>query len=134
MAKKVLIVEDEPEIQEVERMVVEDLLGCEVTLASTGEEALEKVAEEPPDLVVLDLILPGIDGFAVASRMRSLQSFNGTPILALSGLTRGEDKERARAAGCNDVLDKPFDLDALMNKIEGLVGSCSPARSPTNSD
>ncbi len=129
MAKKVLIVEDEPEIQEVERMVVEDLLGCEVALASTGEEALDKVAEGPPDLVVLDLILPGIDGFTVASRMRAQPNFNGTPILALSGLTRGEDKEKARAAGCDDVLDKPFDLDALMAKIEGLVGSCSPARS-----
>ncbi len=126
MAKKVLIVEDEPEIQEVERMVVEDLLGCEVTLASTGEEALDKVSEGPPDLVVLDLILPGIDGFTVASRMRAQPNFNGTPILALSGLTRGEDKEKARAAGVNDVLDKPFDLDALMAKIEGLVGSCSP--------
>ncbi len=129
MAKKVLIVEDEPEIQEVERMVVEDLLGCEVALASTGEEALDKVAEGPPDLVVLDLILPGIDGFTVASRMRAQPNFTGTPILALSGLTRGEDKEKARAAGCDDVLDKPFDLDALMAKIEGLVGSCSPARS-----
>lgn len=129
MAKKVLIVEDEPEIQEVERMVVEDLLGCEVALASTGEEALDKVAEGPPDLVVLDLILPGIDGFTVASRMRAQPNFTGTPILALSGLTRGEDKEKARAAGCDDVLDKPFDLDALMAKIEELVGSCSPARS-----
>ncbi len=129
MAKKVLIVEDEPEIQEVERLVVEDLLGCEVAVASTGEEALDKVAEGPPDLVVLDLILPGIDGFTVASRMRAQPNFNGTPILALSGLTRGEDKEKARAAGCDDVLDKPFDLDALMAKIEGLVGSCSPAGS-----
>ncbi len=128
MAKKVLIVEDEPEIQEVERMVVEDLLGCEVTLASTGEEALDRVSESRPDLVVLDLILPGIDGFTVASRMRAQANFDGTPILALSGLTRREDKEKARAAGCNDVLDKPFDLDALMAKIEGLVGSCSPTK------
>ena len=125
MAKKVLIVEDEPEIQEVERMVVEDLLGCEVTLASTGEEALDMAAKAPPDLVVLDLILPGIDGFAVASQMRAQPKFDGIPILALSGLTRDEDKEKARAAGCDDVLDKPFDLDALVEKIEGLVGSCS---------
>jgi len=118
LAKKVLIVEDEPEIQEVERMVVEDLLGCEVTLASTGEEALDKAAEAPPDLVVLDLILPGIDGFTVASRLRAQTNLQDVPILALSGLTRGEDKEKARAAGCNDVLDKPFDLDALIGKID----------------
>ncbi len=106
-------------------MVVEDLLGCEVSLASSGEEALDKVVETPPDLVVLDLMLPGMDGFAVASRMRAEPTFNGTPILALSGLTRPEDKEKARAAGCNDVLDKPFDLDALVERIERLVGSCS---------
>lgn len=127
MAKKVLIVEDEPEVQEVERMVVEDLLGCEVTVASTGEEALEKLSESTPDLVVLDLLLPGIDGFTVAERMRAESRLDSTRILALSGLTRREDKERAKAAGVNDVLDKPFDLDELVKKIEGLVGSCTPA-------
>ncbi|MGI5835905.1 MAG: response regulator [Chloroflexota bacterium] len=127
MAKKVLIVEDEPEVQEVERMVVEDLLGCEVTVASTGEEALEKLSESTPDLVVLDLLLPGIDGFTVAERMRAESRLDTTRILALSGLTRQEDKERAKAAGVNDVLDKPFDLDELVKKIEGLVGSCTPA-------
>ena len=105
-------------------MVVEELLGCKAELASTGEEALDKATEVHPDLVVLDLILPGIDGFTVASQLRAQPSFDSTPILALSGLTRGEDKEKARAAGCDDVLDKPFDLDALMDKIERLVGSC----------
>ena len=119
--------EDEPEVQEVERMVVEDLLGCEVTVASTGEEALEKLSESTPDLVVLDLLLPGIDGFTVAERMRAESRLDTTRILALSGLTRQEDKERAKAAGVNDVLDKPFDLDELVKKIEGLVGSCTPA-------
>lgn len=123
MAKKVLIVEDEPEIQEVERMVVEDLLGCEVALASTGEEGLDKAAEVAPDLVVLDLLLPGIDGFTVAERMRADPRLRHTSILALSGLTRVEDKERARAAGCDEVLDKPFDLEDLVRKIERLVGS-----------
>lgn len=127
MAKKVLIVEDEPEVQEVERMVVEDLLGCDVTVASTGEEALEKLSGATPDLVVLDLLLPGIDGFTVAERMRAEPRLDSTRILALSGLTRREDKERAKAAGCNDVLDKPFDLDELVKKIEALVGSCTPA-------
>ncbi len=126
MAKKVLIVEDEPEVQEIERVVVEDLLGCEVTLASSGEEALELVSGAPPDLVVLDLMLPGIDGFTVAERMRTQPRLDGTRILALSGLTRQEDRERAKAAGCNDILDKPFDLDDLVKKIEGLVGACTP--------
>ena len=126
MAKKVLIVEDEPEVQEVERMVVEDLMGCEVTLASSGEEALEKASETAPDLVLLDLLLPGIDGFTVAQQMRAQPKLTETRILALSGLTRREDRERALLAGCNDVLDKPFDLDELEKKVEGLVGSCTP--------
>ncbi len=126
MAKKVLIVEDEPEVQEVERMVVEDLMGCDVTLASSGEEALEKVSEAAPDLVLLDLLLPGIDGFTVAERIRTKPELAHTRILALSGLTRGEDKERALLAGCNDVLDKPFDIDELVRKVDALVGSCTP--------
>lgn len=127
MAKKVLIVDDEPEIREIERMVLEDMLGCEVTLASNGEEALAKAVQSSPDLVVLDLLLPGIDGFTVASLLRAEPKLSRTAILALSGLTRKEDKDRARAAGCNDVLDKPFDLDELMRRIEALVGSCAPA-------
>jgi len=125
LAKKVLIVEDEPEVQEVERMVVEDLLGCEVTLASSGEEALEIISSATPDLVLLDLLLPGIDGFAVAEQIRTKHRLEKTPILALSGLTRREDKEKAKAAGCSDILDKPFDLDELVEKIENLVGSCA---------
>lgn len=124
MAKKVLIVEDEPDIQEVERMVVEDMLGCDVTLASSGEEALTRVQENSPDLVMLDLMLPGIDGFTVASHMRQVPRLEKTPILALSGLTRAEDKAKAKEVGCNEVLDKPFDLDELMNMVEQLVGSC----------
>ena len=127
MAKKVLIVEDERDIQEVERMVVEELLGCDVVVASSGEEALDKAAETSPDLVVLDLMLPDIDGFTVASRLRAEPKLNRVPILALSGLTRSEDLERAQAAGCNDVLPKPFDLEELVKKIEGLVGSCTRA-------
>ena len=129
MAKRVLIVEDEPEIQEIERMVMEDLLGCEVVIASTGEEALDKAAKETPDLVVLDLLLPGMDGFTVASRIRTQPELRNTRILALSGLTRNEDKERARSAGCDEVLDKPFDLDELVKKVEKLVGSCAASGS-----
>lgn len=125
MVKRILIVEDEPDVQEIERMVVEDLLGCHATLASTGEEALSKAREIQPDLVLLDLLLPGMDGFAVAAEIRSDSQFSHTCILALSGLSRPEDRDRARAAGCDDTLAKPFDLDDLVRKIEGLVGSCS---------
>ncbi|HEX2923523.1 MAG TPA: response regulator [Chloroflexota bacterium] len=124
MAKKVLIVEDEPDIQEVERMVVQDMMGCDVTIASSGEEALTRAQENSPDLVMLDLVLPGMDGFTVASHLRQEPRLEKTPILALSGLTRAEDKAKAKEVGCNDVLDKPFDLDDLMNKVEQLVGSC----------
>ncbi len=124
MANKILIVEDEPDIQEIERMVAEDLLNCQVELAATGEEALEKAAANPPDLLVLDLMLPGIDGFTVASRFREDPRLRRTCILALSGLTRQEDRDKAYASGCNDVLDKPFDLDELTRRIRGLLATC----------
>ena len=127
MAKRVLIVEDEPDIQEIERMAVEDLLGCDAIVASTGEEALDKAAQSPPDLVVLDLLLPGMDGFTVAARLRADSRLRHANILALSGLSRPEDQKKAREAGCNEVLTKPFDLDELLQKMEKLVAPCASA-------
>ncbi len=116
-ASRVLIVEDEPDNQEIVRAVVEDLVGCSAILAGDGVEALSKAAEESPDLVLLDLMLPRLDGYEVARRLKGEPKTQGIPIIAITALARPKDRARALEAGCDDYVDKPFDLDLLERKI-----------------
>lgn len=118
---RVLIVEDEPDNREIVRAVVEDILGCRADLAGDGLEALSKVFQEVPSLVLLDLMLPRLDGYEVARRVRSDPRTSHVPIIAITALARPRDRTRALEAGCDDYVDKPFDLDVLERKIRGRV-------------
>jgi len=118
---RVLIVEDEPDNQEIVRAVVEDMVGCRAVLASDGLEALDRVSEEAPSLVLLDLMLPKLDGYEVARRLKGDPLTTSIPIIAITALARPKDRARAIDAGCDDYLDKPFDLDLLERKIRANI-------------
>lgn len=118
---RVLIVEDEPDNQEIVRAVVEDMVGCRALLAADGLEALRRASEETPDLVLLDLMLPKLDGYEVARRLRSEPLTRDVPIIAITALARPKDRMRAVEAGCDDYVDKPFDLDLLERKIRARI-------------
>ena len=119
--RRVLIVEDEPDNQEIVRAVVEDMVGCSAMLAADGVEALDRVSEELPSLVLLDLMLPRMDGYEVARRLKGDPRSSHIPIIAITALARPADRTRALEAGCNDYVDKPFDLDALEAKVRSMV-------------
>lgn len=118
---RVLIVEDEPDNQEIVRAVVEDMVGCRAVLASDGLEALDRVSEEAPSLVLLDLMLPKLDGYEVARRLKGDPLTASIPIIAITALARPKDRARAIDAGCDDYLNKPFDLDLLERKIRANI-------------
>ena len=118
---RVLIVEDEPDNQEIVRAVVEDMVGCRAVLASDGLEALERASEEHPSLVLLDLMLPRLDGYEVARRLKRDALTRDVPIIAITALARPKDRIRATEAGCDDYVDKPFDLDLLERKIRARI-------------
>ncbi len=118
---RVLIVEDEPDNQEIVRAVVEDMLGCRAVLASDGLEALAKASNERVSLVLLDLMLPKLDGYEVARRLKADPRTRHVPIIAITALARSRDRVRALEAGCDDYVDKPFDLDALERKIRARM-------------
>ncbi len=118
---RVLIVEDEPDNQEIVRAVVEDMVGCKAVLASDGVEALARVSESLPSLVLLDLMLPKMDGYEVAKRLKSDPRSRHIPIIAITALARSADRARALECGCDDFVDKPFDLDALETKVRERV-------------
>jgi DNA-binding response OmpR family regulator len=117
---RILVVEDEQHLADGLRFNLE-AEGYEVELAETGEAALELLAARAPapDVIVLDVMLPGKDGFAVMSEMRQAGQF--IPTLMLTARGQPEDVLKGFAAGADDYLSKPFDLAILMARIRGLL-------------
>ncbi|MDX3973658.1 response regulator [Shinella sp.] len=117
---KILLVED----NEMNRDMLSRRLerrGYEVIFAHDGEEAVARVEADAPDLVLMDIGLPGIDGCEATRRIRSGPAGTGLPIIALTAHAMNVDEARAREAGCNDFDTKPIDLPRLIGKIEKLL-------------
>jgi DNA-binding response OmpR family regulator len=117
----VLVVEDEPELRAVVTYVLEEE-GFTVATAADGREALERVNEARPDLVVLDMGLPILSGEEVASEMRKLFP-EPPPILVMSAA--GAIVERARRIGATSFITKPFDLEELARAVHQIIGKTS---------
>ena len=115
---KILIVEDEKHIANglTFNLEAEDF---DVTVTETGEAALEAIASSTFDAIVLDVMLPGMDGFAVAESLRAKQDY--TPILMLTAMGRPEDVLRGFEAGTDDYLPKPFELSIFLARLNGLL-------------
>jgi CheY-like chemotaxis protein len=109
----VLIAEDEPDNQAILQTVVEALVGARAEVASDGIAVLACVERERPRMILLDLMMPGLDGFEVARKLKADPSTANIPIVAVSALARPDDREAALAAGCDDFVRKPFELDDL---------------------
>lgn len=120
--KRILVAEDRPASLELIRTVLESA-GYEVIDAVDGQEALDKAAETPVDLVLLDLQMPKIDGFGVVGRLRSDPKFSAIPIVALTASAMHGDRERALAAGFSSYIAKPIDLTVLRSEIRRLIGA-----------
>jgi two-component system, OmpR family, KDP operon response regulator KdpE len=120
---RVLVVDDEPQIR---RALSTNLRarGYEVELAATGEEALQLVVDRHPDVVVLDLGLPGIDGLEV---VRSLRTWSRVPIVVLSVREAERDKVAALDAGADDYVTKPFGMSELLARLRAAVRRSAPA-------
>jgi CheY-like chemotaxis protein len=117
----VLIVEDEPDNREVVRVVVEEILGCRAVTAVDGLEAVAKASEHLPDLILLDMMLPGLTGYEVCRQLKDDPRTRNIPIVALTAMARAEDRALAMDVGCVDFIDKPFELDVLEEKIRSRI-------------
>lgn len=127
MSVKVLIVEDEAPLAELLRYNLE-AEGFEVDHAATGEDAELMVAENRPDLVVLDWMLPSFSGIELCRRIRARQETRAIPILMLTA--RGEESDRVRglSTGADDYVVKPFSLPELMARVKAILRRSSPER------
>lgn len=120
ISSKILIIEDDPGILRYLSYIVERQ-GYQTITAANGLEALRKVAQEKPDLLVLDVMLPGIDGFEICHRLRDDAATANLPIIIVSA--KGQDTDRAAAmqVGANEFFTKPVDRVALLSKIAELL-------------
>jgi len=120
MSEKILIADDDPNATRFAQFVLEQK-GYQVVTASNGLEGLNKVAEEKPDLVILDIMLPGMDGFQICRRLRAAESTARLPILMLSGKARESDRESGLKVGADEYLTKPASPADLTNAVQKLL-------------
>jgi CheY-like chemotaxis protein len=119
-SKKVLIADDTPNGRELVRTVLENS-GYQVLEAKNGLEALETARAARPDLIILDLHMPGMDGFGVIETLRREAEFAKTPVMALTASAMRGDKERALELGFTGYVTKPISLTALRNEVARLL-------------
>jgi len=120
MQKKILIVEDEESLLKLESILL-TTKGYLVQGATTGLAALEAVTAEAPDLILLDIMLPELDGFEVCSRIRNNPETAAIPIVLLTAKKTPEDIARGRAVGADEYITKPFKSALVMETIERLL-------------
>ncbi len=120
---RVLVVDDSDDVAEMTAEMLR-MYGHEVTTASDGPGALAAVASDRPDVVLLDLGLPGMDGIQVAEALHAARHAASPVVITVSGYDRPEDRERLNAAGCVHCLVKPVNF----NRILALLAECTPAR------
>jgi len=117
MGAKVLVVEDnDMNMQLVEYLLEEG--GYEILKATSGEEALQVTSETIPDLILMDIHLPGMDGLTVVREMKGSERTSGVPILALTAHAMRGDRDRFLEAGCDGYISKPIDVKTFISSIE----------------
>ncbi len=116
---RILIVDDEPR----NRMILEELLEeFEIWTAASGQEALEQVPQIKPDVILLDVMMPHLDGFEVCRQLRAQPEHADTTIIFVSGKAMAEERKAGLEAGADDYVTKPFNHDELLAKIEEFWG------------
>jgi two-component system cell cycle response regulator DivK len=120
MSKRILVIED----QEDNRRIVRDLLtsvGYEIIEAVTGEEGVTAAASHVPDLILMDIQLPGLDGYDATRRIKANPALRHIPIIAVTSYALSGDDVKAFEAGCNGYVSKPFSPRALLAKIREFL-------------
>jgi two-component system, OmpR family, response regulator VicR len=117
MPERILVVDDSKLVTDIVKMRL-SMYGYDVRLAHSGEQALEQIAQEVPDLLVLDVHMPGIDGYEVCRRLRDNPALDDLRIIML---TSSEDKHAAFEAGVDDYLNKDLDLLNLPNRVKLIL-------------
>ena len=121
MPKKILVLEDDPYVADTLKLQLE-ARGFEVDTASDGLDGLARVRAGAPDLVLLEVVLPKLDGYHVCRLLKFDEHYQHIPLFILTARQRDSDRQIAEAVGADEYLTKPPDLDDLMGRIEQYLG------------
>jgi DNA-binding response OmpR family regulator len=119
-SKKILVVDDEVDLVKTIRFSLETE-GYKVMTSHNGEDALNQARKENPDLILLDLMLPKLDGYKVCRLLKFDERYKHIPILMLTAKTQEKDKVLGMETGADEYITKPFDMDELMEKIKSYL-------------
>jgi CheY-like chemotaxis protein len=125
VSRRILVVDDDPRLLHVVSMYL-SIEGYEVDTAPNGEEGLQHLEAERPDLVILDVMMPGIDGLEACRRIKSNPETRHIPVVLFTALSRTDDVESGRAAGANRFINKPFSLIGLGAVIRSFLSEDAP--------
>ena len=119
MQRRILIVDDEAHLRMLIQQTLEELEdeGVELHTATNGEEALAAIAKQRPDLILMDVQLPIMDGYAATRRIKADPALRAIPVIAVTSYALNGEEQTARAAGCDDYVPKPFSPRELLAKI-----------------
>ena len=120
MDEKILIVEDEPNIVVPLQFIMKDN-GYDVTVAFSGEEAVDAITESKPDLILLDIMLPGMDGYELCQMIRQNPDWKGIKIIFLTALGREADMAKGMALDADAYITKPFSIKEVVEKVRNLL-------------
>ena len=120
MSQRILYIEDNPDNRLLIRRVLQ-AEGYEVLEAVDGQAGMERAAEIRPDLILMDINLPEIDGYEVTARLKQLPGLSRIPIIAVTANVMKGDREKTLAAGCDGYIQKPIDIDLLPGQIERFL-------------
>lgn len=126
MKRTVLIIEDNEQNRYLATFLLEQR-GYEVVAAVDGATGIRIAEARAPDAILLDIQLPGMDGYAVAKHLRELATLVGTPIVAVTSYAMAGDREKSLAAGCDGYLEKPIDPETFVDEIERICAARAPA-------
>lgn len=118
---KVLLAEDEPDIQLITRMALEDS-GCVVVAVSDGQAALESAQAEPFDVILLDVMMPRVDGFTACARLHADPQTRNLPVIFLTAKSQEPEVQRGLEIGARGYIVKPFDVFGLIDRIHDILG------------
>jgi CheY-like chemotaxis protein len=125
MSRRVLVVDDDPRLLHIVAMYL-GIEGYDVAMAANGEDGLAEVGKQRPDLIILDIMMPGMDGIEACRQIRANPDTVDIPVLMFSALSGDEDVEKARLAGANHLITKPFNLVGLGSVVKSFFAADNP--------
>jgi CheY-like chemotaxis protein len=124
--KKILYVEDEVDIQVIVKIALCDIGGFTIETCSSGKEALEKIEKFDPDLILLDVMMPEMDGPETLKQLRKLKKFASIPVIFVTAKIQEEEINEYKRLGAIDIVSKPFDPLTLADQIKNMVENNEP--------